>query len=194
VIRYPFAITAGLVSIWDSSERLIDANRKSPLVHLVRRVTLMSFISAPSTAVIRSPRSEAPASAKGAYARLGLATVVAAVLANVLVYFAGDAVIGYDPAFVVLGNVVGIAIFTLVPAVGAVLLYAALLRWASNPPRLFTVISAIVFIVTLIPDLTYIPTVAGATAAQTGILMLMHAVAAVVIVWMLTTFAPSTSR
>jgi hypothetical protein len=154
----------------------------------------MSFISAPSTTVIGSSRIESSAGAKGAYARLGLATVVAAVLANVLVYFAGDAIIGYDPAFVVLGNVVGIAIFTLVPAVVAVLLYAALVRWSRNPVRLFTIISAIVFIVSLIPDLTYIPTVAGATAAQTTILMLMHAVAAVVIVWMLTTFAPSTSR
>jgi hypothetical protein len=154
----------------------------------------MSFISAPSTAVIRMPRSEAPASARGAYARLGLATVVAAVLANVLVYFAGNAIIGYDPAFVVLANVSGTAIFTFVPAVVAVLLYAALLRWSRKPVRLFTIISAIVFIVSLIPDLTYIPTVAGATAAQTAILMLMHAVAAVVIVWMLTTFASARAR
>jgi hypothetical protein len=149
----------------------------------------MSFISAPSTIVIRSSRIEAPGRAKRAYARLGLATVVAAVLANVLVYFAGDAIIGYDPTFVVLGNVSGIAIFTLVPAVGAVLLYAGLLHWTGNPARLFIIISAIVYIVTLIPDFTYIPTVPGATWSQTSILVLMHTVAAAVIVWMLTALA-----
>jgi hypothetical protein len=36
--------------------------------------------------------------------------------------------------------------------------------------------------------LTYIPTVPGATSGQTAILMVMHVVAASVIVWMLTNF------
>jgi hypothetical protein len=49
-------------------------------------------------------------------------------------------------------------------------------------------ISVVVFIVTLIPDFTYIPTVPGATNEQTAILVMMHVVAAAVIVPMLTRF------
>jgi 8-oxo-dGTP pyrophosphatase MutT (NUDIX family) len=51
---------------------------------------------------------------------------------------------------------------------------------------IFTVISAITFVVTLIPDFTYIPTVPGSSPAQTAILVLMHVIAATVIVRLLT--------
>ena len=46
----------------------------------------------------------------GGYARRGLATVVAAVLANSLFYYLGSALVTYDPEFIVLGNVSGAAI------------------------------------------------------------------------------------
>jgi hypothetical protein len=58
---------------------------------------------------------------------------------------------------------------------------------ADHTCRIFTIISAIVFVVTLIPDVTYIPTVPGSTPAQTAILMMMHVVAASVILRLLTT-------
>src|SRR5687768_7043618 len=77
------------------------------------------------------------------YARLSLTTVVAAVLANVFVYYAGDAIVGYDPDFVVLANVSGTILFTLVPAIVASLLYAALLRFARNLVRVFSIVSAV---------------------------------------------------
>ncbi|MDF3015727.1 MAG: hypothetical protein K0R44_952 [Thermomicrobiales bacterium] len=69
--------------------------------------------------------------------------------------------------------------------------YAALIRFTSNPARIFTNIAIVVLILSLIPDLTYIPSVPGATTGQTAILMLMHVVAAVVIVSMLTTLTRS---
>jgi hypothetical protein len=127
----------------------------------------------------------------GRYALISLATVVAAVLANVLVYFIGSAVVGYDPLFIVLANVSATILFTVVPAIVAVLLYAVLVRFSSNPARIFTNIAIVVLIVSLIPDLTYIPSVPGATSGQTAILMLMHVVAAAVIVGMLTTLTRS---
>src|SRR5215204_6309899 len=123
----------------------------------------------------------------GRFALVGLGTVVAAVLANLLVYLIGSVVVGYDPQFVVLANPSATILFTVVPAIVAVLLYAALIRFTSNPARIFTNIAVVVLIVSLIPDLTYIPSVPGATSGQTAILMLMHVVAAVVIVSMLTT-------
>lgn len=127
----------------------------------------------------------------GRFTRRGLATVAASVLANVLVYFIGSALTPYDPQFLPLADVSGAIIFTLTFAIGAVLVYAPVLRFTRNPALIYTVIAAVVFVVTLIPDLTYIPTVPGATVGQIATLILMHVVAAVVIVRMLTTFARS---
>jgi hypothetical protein len=122
------------------------------------------------------------------YARLGVATVFSSVLANVLVYFLGDAAIGYDPHFQILSNVSGVAIFTFVPAVISVLLYAVLLRKTSRPERIFSVLSAVIFIVATVPDFTYVPTLEGASNGQTAILVLTHVVAASIIVGMLTKY------
>lgn len=131
---------------------------------------------------------------RGRFALVGLGTVLAAVIANVLVYYIGSAVIGYDPDFVVLSNVSGTIIFTVVPAIIAVPLYGALVRFTSNPARIFTVVSAVVLAVSIIPDITYIPSVEGASNGQTGILILMHIVAAGVIVWMLTNLTRERAR
>jgi hypothetical protein len=125
----------------------------------------------------------------GRYALVGLATIVAAVAANVLVYVIGRAVIPVDPRFIVLTTVQPTIIFTIVPAIVAVLLYALLLRLTTNPERIFTWIAAVVLVLSIVPDLTYIPTVPGATAGQTALLVVMHVVAAVVIVAMLTGLA-----
>ena len=73
------------------------------------------------------------------------------------------------------------------PAIVAVLLYAALLRFAKRPERTFSVMAAIVLLISVIPDFTYIPSVPGATNSQIAILVLMHIVAATVIVGLLTT-------
>jgi hypothetical protein len=128
------------------------------------------------------------------FSLIGLGTVIAAVAANLLVYAVGSPIVGYDPGFVVLANASGTIIFTIFPAIVAVLLYAALVRWTRRPERVFTVISAIVLVVSLVPDLTYIPTVPGASAGQTAILMLMHVVAAVVIVGLLTGYTRPRAR
>ena len=125
----------------------------------------------------------------GRYALVGLGTVIAAVLANLIVYYIGDAIVGYNPEFVVLATNGGTIFFTVIPAIVAVLLYAALLRFTRRPERIFSVIAAVVFVVTLIPDFTYIPTVVSASNGQTAILVLMHIVAAAVITGLLTKYA-----
>ena len=125
----------------------------------------------------------------GRVALVGLGTVIAAVLANLVVYYIGAAIVGYNPDFVVLATNGGTIFFTVIPAIVAVLLYAILLRFTRRPARIFSIIAAVVFVVTLIPDFTYIPTVVGASNGQTAILVLMHVVAAVVIVGLLTKFA-----
>jgi hypothetical protein len=135
-----------------------------------------------------------PAVGRGRFVLVGLATVAAAVIANLLVYLVGSAVVGYDPQFIVLANASGTILFTVVPAIVAVLVYAALMRFTSNPARIFTTIAVVVLVVSLIPDLTYIPSVPGATSGQIAVLMLMHVVAAIVIVSMLTTLTRPRGR
>ncbi|MCA1723826.1 MAG: DUF6069 family protein [Thermomicrobia bacterium] len=150
----------------------------------------MSSISTSSPVVLSSSgRQVSRVAGRGRFIRIGLATVVAATLANVVVYFLGGALVAYDARFLPLVGVIGSISFTLPAAVVAVLLYAALLRRARNPVRTFSIVAAVVFVVTLIPDFTYIPTVPGATGGQTAVLALMHTVAACVIVGMLTTYA-----
>ncbi len=128
------------------------------------------------------------------FALVGLGTIGAALVANLVVYAVGGAVVGYDPRFLPLATAGGTVFFTLVPAVIAVLLYALLLRFARSPERVFTIVAVVVFVVTLIPDFTVIPTVPGVSAGQTAVLLVMHLVAAVVIVRMLTGLSRPGSR
>jgi hypothetical protein len=117
---------------------------------------------------------------------LGFGTVVAAVAANTLFYFVGNVFVAYDPEFLPLTDASGAIIMTVMPAIVAVLIYAGLLRFTRKPARTFTLISAIVLVVTAIPDLTYVPEIPGSTNAQIAILLIMHVIAAAVIVRMLT--------
>ena len=146
----------------------------------------MASITASPAIALSQPRSSARATRRGRYALLSLATVAAAVLANVAVYYLGALVVGYNSGFIVLANPSGIALFTVVPAIVATLVYGGLLRFTRRPERTFSIIAAIVFVVTTIPDFTYIPSVPGATNGQTAILVLTHIVAAAVIIGMLT--------
>jgi len=130
----------------------------------------------------------------GRFALVGLGTVVAAVLANVLVYSLGRAIVGYDPQFLPLADVGTAIFFTAIPALVATILYAALLRCTRRPARTFAIIAAVVFVVTTIPDFTYIPGVTGATVGQTAVLVIMHIVAAAAIVGLLTRFARPQGR
>lgn len=149
---------------------------------------MAAVTDAPAVAPALSP-SSSRATHRGRYALVGLATIVAAVLANVAVYYLGGLVVAYDPRFLPLSNASGTIIFTVVPAIGAVLLYAGLLRFARRPARTFAIIAAIVFVVTVIPDFTYAPALPEATGGQIAVLVLMHIVAAAVITAMLTKLA-----
>ena len=131
---------------------------------------------------------------RGRFALIGLATVVASVLANVVFYFLAGTVVDYHPDFPPLANASGTNFFTTFFAIGAVLVYAGLRRWTRNPARNFTIVSAVVLALSIIPDLTIIPPSEGASNGQTTVLILQHVVAATVIVWMLTNLTRSRAR
>jgi hypothetical protein len=148
----------------------------------------MSADTTSLSATYRQASTVSSAFSWGRSARTGLLTVGAAVLANAVFYYAAQVAVPYDPAFLPLGNVSAPIIFTVFPAVVATLLYAGLLQFVrSHAALVFTVLAAITFVVTLIPDFTYIPTVDGATNAEIAVLVAMHVIAAAVITRGLTT-------
>ena len=142
----------------------------------------MSATAASLSTSFRPTDTAATAFSWGRYARAGLLTIGASVLANAAFFYLAQVAVQYDPAFLPLGNVSAPIIFTVFPAVVATLLYAGLLRFVRrNAATVFAVISAITFLVTLIPDFTYIPTVEGVSNAEIGVLVVMHALAAAII-------------
>src|SRR6266849_1281324 len=101
--------------------------RGQPMSATARSLSALQFVSAPSAQSLSARGSSAQSRGVnwGRFALVGLGTVVAA-----------------DPEFVVLANVMGTVIFTVVPAIVAALLYAALLRFTRHAAGIFTVISA----------------------------------------------------
>jgi tryptophan-rich sensory protein len=142
----------------------------------------MSANAVSLSSTYRQADSATSAFSWGRYARTALLTTGASVLANAVFFYLAQLAVQYDPAFLPLGNVSAPIIFTVFPAVLATVLYAGLLQFVRKHAALvFTVISAITFVVTLIPDFTYIPTVDGVSNAEIGVLVVMHALAAAVI-------------
>ena len=142
----------------------------------------MSATAASLAATPRAIDSTSGAFSWGRYARIGLLTVGASVLANAAFFYLAQLAVQYDPAFLPLGNVSAPIIFTVFPAVVATLLYAGLLRFVrKHAATVFMVISAITFVVTLIPDFAYIPTVDGVSNGEIAVLVVMHALAAAII-------------
>ncbi len=147
-----------------------------------------------SIASYTSAQSFSRSTGRGQFAKVGLATVVAAVLANVLFYYIGSVFVTYQEDFVVLSNVSGAVIFTAFFAIAAVAVYAALVRFTDNAVRNFNIIAAIFLVLSIVPDYTMILNEPGSSFGQATILALMHIVAAAVIVPMLTTLARPDSR
>jgi hypothetical protein len=149
---------------------------------------MSSIALSPST--LEQPR----VSSWGKVALVSLATVVAAIFANVLVYFIGDLFVAYDAEFKILATVEPTISVTLMAGAIAVAVYAALLRFSRTPVRTYTIVSAVVLVLSIVPDFTLIPSEPGVSNAQIAILVLQHIVAAIVIVGMLTTLARPMNR
>jgi apolipoprotein N-acyltransferase len=148
--------------------------------------TSLSLSSATSTGRSAVTAARARGTSWGRFALVGIATIVAAVLANTLFYYVGGALVAYDPDFIILATPGGTIFMTFVPAVVAVLLYAALLRFTSHAARIFSIVAAIALVASFVPDFTYVPSVPGSSDPQIAILLVMHVIAAGVIVRMLT--------
>ena len=118
-----------------------------------------------------------------------LVAVVGAVVANLIILFAlGSFVI--NPAMPLHSLSVGpVAMLTIIGTIGATIVYAIMRAFLAHPQKPFIWLSVIVLIASFIPDYMIIGKTtgpfAGGTLESALVLMLMHVVAAVIIVWSL---------
>jgi len=121
---------------------------------------------------------------------VGPLTILAAVVANVIIQQIAVAVLRPDPAFIPLTLVVPI-VFTLIGVLGAVIVYAMIGRVSRQPIRLFRRVALVTLVVSFIPDILMLITGfnPGTTAANVVVLILMHVVAWAIAVGMLTRLA-----
>jgi hypothetical protein len=117
-------------------------------------------------------------------------TILAAVVANVIIQQIAVAVLRPDPLFMPLTLIIPI-VFTFVGGLGAVIVYALIGRFARKPIQLFRRVAAVVLVVSFIPDILMLITRfnPGTTAANVAMLMLMHVVTWAITVGMLTRLA-----
>jgi len=112
---------------------------------------------------------------------MGLLAAVLSAVANAVLFFA--VVNGFGVSDAALDHVTPTIVYSVLGALGGALVFAVIARWARQPIRTFRLISLGVLIVSFIPDLFF----AGATTpAGIPTLMLMHVVAAAIVVGLLT--------
>ena len=111
--------------------------------------------------------------------KLGLMAATASVVAVLIVEALAIALWPEITHFQPLDSYVRAAIFTLVPALGATVLFALLAERRPQPARTFLTIAVIVLLLSFIPD--YLLTLPGKTLLASTVAATLHVVAASVI-------------
>jgi hypothetical protein len=131
-----------------------------------------------------APRTERVALRRLLWA--GPAAVAASVAATLVAWAAAVAVLPpINPAFVELQGQ-SIAFVTAVLCAAAIPVFALVARFARRPLRTFRIVAVVALVLSWIPDLLLLPE-PGATVANVVALMVLHVVAAVAMVWTLST-------
>jgi uncharacterized membrane protein YeaQ/YmgE (transglycosylase-associated protein family) len=122
--------------------------------------------------------SQATLKHSGAFGRLwrvGLLTVLAAVIMNTLISLLAKALFSVAPTFQPL-QVEGFIPSTVIGVTGAVVVFALIMRWAKQPIRLFQRVAVAVLLISLLPDLLLpaLQLYPGTTFPEVGALLLMH--------------------
>lgn len=127
------------------------------------------------------PASAGPLSTTSLTKRGTLATGLA-VAANLVVYYLAKALLAIPPVFEPMdpGRV---AVLTLLGSLGAIGAYLVVQRVADDPPRAFVDVAIVALVVSFLPDILLLVTdEPGATVGAVATLMVMHTVAAVILV------------
>jgi Family of unknown function (DUF6069) len=121
---------------------------------------------------------------------VSLLAIIASVAANVLVRLLAAATLNLSPASLELLGYGSIIVLTTLGVLGAVILFALLVRFARRPILMFKWIAAVALLLSFVPDvLLLVASVPGATAVSVGVLMSMHVVAWAISVGALITLA-----
>jgi hypothetical protein len=143
-----------------------------------------------------SMRTTSPAKARqlstGDIVRRGAIALAASVVANVVVALVLVPLLGISPEFPPF-QPGAVAFITALGATGATLAYWLISRFSSRPDRTFRIVAGVVFVVSIIPNILAAldPAAApfpfpGVTAVAMLALIVLHVVAAGIIVWALT--------
>jgi hypothetical protein len=120
---------------------------------------------------------------------VGLLAALVAAVANAVVYLVAASAGAMPQEIVVNGQgpitLSVVAALSAQGAVAATIVYALVGRFARRPVRVFRVVAAVVLVLSLVPPFT----ITGAPISMILALELMHVIAAVVIVGLLTTLA-----
>ena len=119
---------------------------------------------------------------------LGMLAVVGTVVANYAVSVAAMTLFDIPAEFPPLAGPGPVVFFSVIGTVAAMGVFASIASVSGRPIPVFRVVVGAVLVVSFIPDLWLLTDSAadafpGATAAGVGALMLMHVVAAALIVW-----------
>ena len=126
----------------------------------------------------------------------GLLTISASVVATLVVRALALALFDISPEFEPLATAGRTVILTVIFVFLAVLVFAAVRRFAARPARLFRNIAVVALLLSLVPDLFMLTdggsaAFPGASGVAVAVLIVQHVVAATVVVWMLTMRRPS---
>lgn len=121
---------------------------------------------------------------------VGLLTALVAAVANGVVYLVAAEAAGAMPQEIVVNGqgpitLPMVATTSMLGAIAATIVYALVGWFARRPVRVFRIVAAVVLVLSFVPPFT----IPGAPPAMVGTLLLMHVVAAAVIVGLLTTLA-----
>ena len=119
---------------------------------------------------------------------VGLLVIVVATVVNIVLALGATALFASLATFSPLGAGT-IGLFTVVGALGAVIVFAWLGRFAQRPIHLFRIVAIAVLVLSLIPDILLLvqPVFPSTTMAGVAALMFLHIVTAAICFSMLTT-------
>jgi hypothetical protein len=108
----------------------------------------------------------------GTVVRRGGFALAVSLVVNAALVFASDlagVAPGLDPLSY--GPVV---LFTSLGVIGATVVYAALARFTATADRTFTILAVVLAVVSIVPDVTVVPALPGATTLGAVVLAVMH--------------------
>ena len=120
---------------------------------------------------------------------LGMLAIISSVIVNMIIHMIAVSLLHISSQFFQLQGAIYI-VFTIIGAIGAVLVFALLSRFARRPIRLYRIIATVVLALSLIPDLALLSE-PGASWYAVGTLMSMHIATYLVCVSVLTTMTRS---